>query len=149
MSASAARAERGPLAVKGAEAGPLGPASVFPSAKGKPVLQRHRCGNLRVQRIFLPGDIDDGGALLRHGQHREFENVLGVGGIGGCGVVVGEDVLVAHVLPQAVSGSCSFSTVARRSAVSGFWGCARGSVIGGRRRCSYRQPLYRFSCSQV
>jgi hypothetical protein len=37
-----------------------------------------------------------------------------MGGIGRCCVIVRQDVLVAHVLPPALSGSCSFSTVARR-----------------------------------
>lgn len=87
------------------------------------MLQRHCCMKLQVEWGFLPGDINDGGAWLRHRQHGEFEDVLGMGGVGGCGVVVRKDVLVAHVLPpRLLVDFCSFSTVARRPAVAGLLG---------------------------
>jgi hypothetical protein len=45
--------------------------------------------------------------------------------------------------PQALSGSCSLSTVARRPAVARLWCCARGSVIGGRRSaCGGGRPAH-------
>lgn len=88
----------GLFSVKGLRPAPWGRPQ-FSLSKRKLSVQRRRCRNLQVKRGFLPGDINDGAAWLRHRQHREFENVLGMGGIGRCCVIVRQNVLVAHVLP--------------------------------------------------